>query len=365
MVKPELVDQIKSQLRLGAEKETIFGSLTTNGFEKQDIEESFAAATAEKEAVAESVMTEQTSPAEMTASPDVSSQLKAKELFKKCWELYKAHWKTFLGIILAPFILSTVSGLYITSGVDLQNVDPAALESLFSRTMIFLIPLMIVQLWGEAALIYAIKGVDENIGVVESYRRSWPKLGAFIWVSFLYFAVVFGGLALFAIPGIFFSFWFTFVYYIVIDEDLRGMDVLLKSREYVRGRGWQLVRLLLWLMLYIIVLTIVLGIASAIIGNIVAIILGIISMDALGRSTYKLDLSFLLTPLTIAYGYFLYLEFKREKGEFVFAPTSGKKIPYFVIAIIGVVITLLLTGMMSSVFNEMSGSGMLTNSKFV
>lgn len=164
MVKPELVDQIKSQLRLGTDKETIVSSLTTNGFEKQDIEDSFAASTAEKEAVAESVVAEQVLPAaEVAADSDSSSQLNAKELFKKCWELYKAHWKTFLGIILVPFVLSTIVGLYITSGVNLQNIDPAALESLFSFTMIFLIPMMIVQLWGQAALIYAIKGVDENI----------------------------------------------------------------------------------------------------------------------------------------------------------------------------------------------------------
>jgi len=67
-----------------------------------------------------------------------------------------------------------------------------------------------------------------------------------IWVGLLAGFVGAGGFLLFVIPGIVFTVWFCFAQFVLVREDLRGMDALLKSREYVRGKGGKVaLRLLL------------------------------------------------------------------------------------------------------------------------
>ena len=48
--------------------------------------------------------------------------------------------------------------------------------------------------------------------------------------------MVMGGFLLFFVPGIIFAIWFSFAAFILIQEDLRGVDALAKSKFYVKGR---------------------------------------------------------------------------------------------------------------------------------
>jgi len=53
------------------------------------------------------------------------------------------------------------------------------------------------MIWGQLALICAIKDSGENIGVIESYRRAWRKILSYWWVTFLTTSIVLGGSFLF------------------------------------------------------------------------------------------------------------------------------------------------------------------------
>jgi len=45
-----------------------------------------------------------------------------------------------------------------------------------------------------------------------------------------------GGFLFLIIPGIIFLVWFIFAQFIIFAEDDRGMNAILKSKEYVRGK---------------------------------------------------------------------------------------------------------------------------------
>lgn len=347
MIKPELVQQIKAQLRFGTDQETLFHSLTLEGWSKDDIEDSFIAASSERQAA---IPTEPEAHFITAENPDELPPLQASAIFGKSWDLYKSRWKTFLGIVLLPALIGLLVGLSVLmsgifANIDPQHVTAAFLLPFFSMLILLYVPLFILQLWSQTALIYAIKGSAEGIGVEESYRRSYAKLGSVIWVSLLSAAIVAGGAVFFLIPAIVLSIWFTFIMFIVIDEDLRGMDVLLKSREYVRGRGWELIGIFFYLGLYAVGLAIILGLATALLSALVSalcVTLGVTDWQTLmahwSKGDYQVDFSFLLTPLFTAFSYFVYRIFKQEKGEFAFAPTAETKKKYAALGVFGVAV---------------------------
>jgi hypothetical protein len=64
--------------------------------------------------------------------------------------------------------------------------------------------------------------------------------------------------------------------------------------------------------------------------------------------SYKIDFTFLLAPLITAYTYYIYRAFKRDKGEFVFAPTAGTKNKYMLLAVLGVLFFIAIMGLFFS-----------------
>lgn len=358
MVRQELVDYIKAQRQKGAGKEDIHKNLLSAGWRAEDINAAFA--------VVSGINTPVSFYGSNSVSSDHSSSLPgAGVLLGEAWEIYRSKIKIFAGIIVIQFlavaaviVLLIVVGLLWGAGSSIFNASAAGfnpppaipepdmsgvLMNIFNWLagfiIIFLligIPAVIIQIWGQAAMIYAIKDSVENISATEAYKRSWHKIKSLFWTGLLSFLIIAGGVMLFAIPGIIFAVWFIFASYIVISEDISGMNALLKSREYIRGRGWEVFGLLL--VMFLIWMGISLGVQFG---------LGIISMilSALGLGIIGFILSLiiwilvaLITPFMATYSYLIYKHLKRIKGDFVFAPSSDTKIKYIVVGILGIVL---------------------------
>ena len=260
---------------------------------------------------------------------------KPTELLSEAWQLYKARWKTFLGIVVAPILLMFFAGVIFAIGLwGSGMMDKLSPEEFFSDNIIvlfifsilffiFFILMIIIQIWSQAALIYAIKERGE-IGIKEAYQKSKSKIKPFFWVSILVGFITMGGFIFFAIPGFIFSVWFSFATFIVITEDLKGMDAILKSREYVRNYWWPV----LWRFLFInIVMIGVMIIAS--IGSILIPIVGNI-------------VSIILTPLIMIYMFLIYNNLKEIKGDFEFRPSQGLKKKFIAVGVLGFIIMPLL-----------------------
>ncbi|MCK4535381.1 MAG: zinc-ribbon domain-containing protein [Desulfuromonadales bacterium] len=159
------------------------------------------------------------------------------ELFAKSWQTFIQRVMTLVGINLLALVLAGLGYLLLgglanwleglTGGSVLSNVAVLTLMTIYS---------LIVIAWLGAAVTYAI--VEEDLGVRQSLGYGLQRLWSFLWVSLLVWFIISGGYLLFFIPGLLFTTWFLFAQFIMAREDIRGMEALLKSKEYVSGHGW-------------------------------------------------------------------------------------------------------------------------------
>jgi len=346
----ELLDYIKQSLQQGVSQEDIRDVLVDSGWQLQDIEEAFNLVSTPGVQM----------PPPLPVTPDATTFFGPTALLLDAWKIYKQRWKTFVGIELVYFLASiglillvaVVMGVLMISvmgaGWSQVATSPPAdlvlnlmtgginlLIFFFVSLVVFSIGVSIITLWNQVALLCAIKDTDEGIGVKESYRRGWHKILSAWWVLMLYGLVFLGGSLLLFVPGLIFFVWFIFSAYIVIAEDLGGMNALLKSREYVRGR---------WLGVFGRLLAISFLISSPFVGT--AILAEAIGNPILSDIFNLIDgllLTFLAFPIGVISYFLMYRNLRALKGEFTFTPPRRSKVALSLVGVFGIIGPLLAT----------------------
>ncbi len=260
----------------------------------------------------------------------------ASQIFSQAWSLYKQKFSTFVGIVFVPTLLLSVLGFIFASST---SFDPAVFQSKISLDGYFPVlgPFLLlyvfsffINAWVQIALIYVVKDNGEDIGILEAYKRSWRKILSFWWVAMLTSFIMMGGAILFIIPGIIFAVWFSLSLFVLIVEDERGLNALLKSKQYVDakwgGVAWRLIfiGIVFWLITVLISFGIVL----------VMSVLKFIPF-VFGPQIIEIILGTVLTPLFVLYLFFLYKNLKELKGEMVFAPSKGQRVGFSLVGILG------------------------------
>jgi len=251
----------------------------------------------------------------------ISSLPKSRAILAEAWLFYKERFLTLLEIIAIPVLFSALSSL-----IGKNN---------FFSGFIFLILYLIAIAWGSLALIYAIKNREEKIGFVEAYRYSFKKILSFWWLSLLGGFITLSGFVLLIVPGIIFTVWFSLAIFILVAEDLKGMNALLKSREYVKGK-WKDV---FWRLFFISLLTIVIFLPSLILGFLgffskIPHYNGFIIYFISASITY---LTYLLwIPLMVTYEFLIYRHLKTIKSDLVFVPSKKTKAIFWVIGFLAI-----------------------------
>ncbi len=292
---------------------------------------------------------------ENSRKPEIySSQslLSPREILNEAWSLYKLRFKIFLGVALIPsLILILLFALFVILGFFSLGLKSTILNYLLIVVFVFIFIIAIfLQFWGRAALIYAIKDSGENIGIKESFRRGKGKIYQVFIVSLLSGLITMGGFLLFGIPGIIFLVWFTFAMFVVIEEDLKGMNVLLKCREYVRGYWWKV----FWRNLYIGGIVMAIGLVFKIFES----MFSFLNLPALENliSLVNVIVVVILAPLTTIYQYLVYKNIKAIKGDFAFTPSRSSKIKLIIIGIVGSVLGVLMAiailPLINNLYNE-------------
>jgi len=283
----------------------------------------------------------------LTSLPPQSSQPVATvielrpigELFKESWELFKSRFVTLIALYLLSIVfLFVLIGIFAGIGYLLSTLFPENKNAVIAASIFTgMIPGFIAMFWVFAAFTFAV--VDETLGIREALGKGWQKLGAFMWLASLLGFIITGGFFLLVIPGVIFLVWFVFAQFILASEDEKGMNAILKSKEYVRERWFDI-----FLRLFVIWL--------------VSAILGIVPL--IGPI-----LSLLFFPFTMIFICLIYQDLKAIKGEgFIYPHSSGEKfkwigigalgyivLPLLIIGILGASLTiplLMLKGMMSS-----------------
>lgn len=327
MINQQLLDYIRQQSQQGASQEKIKSMLIANGWLESDVNEAFGSV----------VGTSSHQPQIPMPQQATASLPSATALLGQAWTIYKQRLTIFAGIMVIPMIM-----MLIMSGLSVFLSDTERVKSFFTFfpseftgagfwlliivTILFFLALLIGNLWGQMALLYAIRDSSEGIGIKESYRRGWHKIASYLWISILAAFITLGGFLLLIVPGIIFAIWFSLAMFVLVSEDLKGMNALLRSKEYVKGH-WGGVW---WRLIFISGLNIVIYIIPA-------IILGLIKIP-FGEQISQFVVGLLLGPLATIYLFLVYSNLKSIKGEVAFVPARSKRLTYIFIAVLGLLL---------------------------
>ena len=172
-------------------------------------------------------------------------------VFGEAWELYKAHWRHFFSIAVIVFVILAAIGILLAWLLGWFGV----LIGVFINVA--------GAFWLQGALIQAVSDVRDgraDLSVSETFDAVAPKLGTIIVTGILLCLAIAVGLALLIAPGLFLlTIWIAVIPAIVLEN--RGIgESFGRSRELVRGYGWNVFGTIVLTFLILIGVGIVIGI---------------------------------------------------------------------------------------------------------
>jgi hypothetical protein len=167
------------------------------------------------------------------------------------WDLYKKHWRH-----LAPIALI----VYIVLGVI-----AALLAAIFDNWLAGLLGAMIGivgAFWLQGALVKAVADVRDgraDMSIQDTFRSAWPHVPAIAVAGILAGLAIAIGLLLLIVPGLVLMTWWVVIIPAIVLEDKSAAESFSRSRELVRGYGWNVFGVIVLTILLLIVVSIVIG----------------------------------------------------------------------------------------------------------
>lgn len=356
MINQQLLDYIKQQLAAGHDKQTVKEALLNAGWAEQDVNETFDFFFTSSHPAQQPAQQPFAPPQPALAG---STFLGPTKLLSNAWALYRQRFWTLIAVALMPTLVIIAAIVASTFGVSSVSTfifskiitsGPYSLIPIAALFVLVVLAMFLVQIWGQAALLFAIVNNQEGIGVAQSYRRSWHKILSLCWIAILVACVVFGGFLLAIVPGVIFAVWFGFSTLVLIAEDSKGMDALLKSREYVRGRWGAVLGRNAFIAL--------LGFVAYLIPN---ILFSIVFKAPLVLQVVNAIILTAWLPLTIAYMFLMYQNLRSLRGEVDLAVARKSRATFIVIAFLGIALVLALLYWVASPTLNIVGGPSLNN----
>lgn len=239
-------------------------------------------------------------------SPPAAALTEIGELFRQSWELFRKRFAPLILLYLLA-MLAVFIPVVVATGLSFFLGGIVGGLALFVLIPLGVIAGLIAALWCYGGFLCAL--VDETLTLEHALSRGKELLLPLAWLFILNLFVVIGGYLFFIIPGIIFTVWFFFAQFILPVEGLRGMEALLKSREYVRGQ-WLNVALRL---LLIWAVSVVVG-AVPLFGPI---------------------LSFLFFPFLMIFHYLIYCDLRSLKRDIPWRCEAKDKLVWPGVALLG------------------------------
>lgn len=151
-------------------------------------------------------------------------------LFETTWSIYTRR----IGVLLCLTLLALLPYLALAAIIP-------PLRSFFTLSDVMvsvlgvsgLLASIVLSFWGAVAAMCAV--LDDGLTIRGAMQRGWQKLGSFIWLSLVQAFIVVGASLLFIVPGLYLTVCFIFAQLILLNEGERGLNALLKSKEYLKG----------------------------------------------------------------------------------------------------------------------------------
>jgi hypothetical protein len=172
-------------------------------------------------------------------------------IYGEAWGLYKRFWKHFIPIALVIFLIVSVATLLLVLVLSWVGAIFAALLSLAGT------------FWLQGAIAEAVADVRDgrvDLSIGETLNKVGPRVGRLAGAGLLAALGIIGGFILLIVPGLILLTWWILISPVIVLEDRGAIEAFGRSRELVRGHGWNAFG------------TIVIGIGIAIAASIVAAI---------------------------------------------------------------------------------------------
>lgn len=167
------------------------------------------------------------------------------QLAKEAWVLLKDRFVTLIGINILPILLVGilitvgVGGIIASFALGSRGGDSALAGGIIAIPIAIILVLGLLYISGlvQAASVVAVSSA-ENPGVIESYKRAFPRGFGMWWAMLIVSVVVAVGFILIIIPGIIFATWYAFTAIVLMTESLSAGDAMKRSKALVKGRWW-------------------------------------------------------------------------------------------------------------------------------
>ena len=177
-------------------------------------------------------------------------RMEAGGVVREAWEMYKTHWRHLLPIALVVYLLLSFFALLLASLLGWLGVIAGAFVSLAG---IF---------WLQGALVVAIEDVRDgrtDLSMRETLSRVRPRMNTLAAAGVLAALAITLGLILFIVPGLLLFTWWLLIVPVIVLEGSGVTRAFGRSRELVRGNGWNVFGLIVLTVLILLAADIVLA----------------------------------------------------------------------------------------------------------
>ncbi len=251
------------------------------------------------------------------------------DLFRLSWELYQKRFATLILLYLLT-ILAIVIPTALAVGLSFFMTLIAGGTAFLVTVFLGILVGIACSLWCYSGFLCAV--VDDTLRLEDALARGKKMILPLAWIILLYGFIITGGYLLLIIPGVIFTVWFALTLFVMPSENVRGMEALLKSREYVRGH-WLDVALRLFL------IWVVSGVVSAI-------------------PFFGFILALFFFPYVMIFHCLIYRDLRSIKGDISFPCGTKNKLLWPGVALAGwIIIPVILTLLFGSLFCDKFDQG--------
>jgi hypothetical protein len=154
----------------------------------------------------------------------------ASGVIGEAWDVYKAHWRHLLTFSVVVYAAVAVLGILIDA------IFAIWLASLFGAVVS-----LVAFFWLQAALVKAVDDVRDgraDISLSETFAEAQNHLAAVVVAGILAGLGIALGLILLIVPGLVLLTWWCVIIPAIVIENKSAGESFTRSRELVRGFGW-------------------------------------------------------------------------------------------------------------------------------
>ncbi|MEP7225020.1 MAG: hypothetical protein ABI783_08690 [Actinomycetota bacterium] len=169
----------------------------------------------------------------------------------EAWELYKTHWRHLLPIAFVIYLLLALFTLLLVLLLGWLGAIAGAFVTLAGT------------FWLQGALVVAIEDVRDgraDLSISETLSRVRPRMNALAIGGILASIGITIGFILLIVPGLVLLTWWLLIVPVIMLEGQSATESFGRSRELVRGNGWNVFGLIVLTIVILILASIVLGI---------------------------------------------------------------------------------------------------------